>query len=124
MSKDKTLKRPKKGSVVLLRDLTPRKKVAGGSGKLLFGERQEPAADPPKPSKRGRFLSPNLRQEAAMATKKPKSEASKASSHVEPSAGEASHHRPGVVHVSPVPPWVTGAFLPAPGSEATSDVSA
>jgi hypothetical protein len=45
MSKDKTPKRTKKGNVVLLRDLTPRKEVAGGSGKLLFGERREPADD-------------------------------------------------------------------------------
>jgi hypothetical protein len=55
MGRDKTPKRTSKSrrSVVFLRDLTPRKEVAGGSGKLLFGQRQEPAADAPKPSKQG-----------------------------------------------------------------------
>jgi hypothetical protein len=52
MSKDKKVKGTKdRGSVVLLRDLAPRKEVSGGSGKLLFGERQEPADDAPKPDK-------------------------------------------------------------------------
>ena len=41
MSKPKPTKRAKDDSrVILVRDLAPRKDVKGGSGKLLFGERQ------------------------------------------------------------------------------------
>jgi CRP-like cAMP-binding protein len=39
--------------VVLVRDLAPRKDVTGGSGKLLFGERQDTAEEPPKQPKPG-----------------------------------------------------------------------
>jgi len=56
MNKDKTVRRRKNSSsVVLLRDLAPRKEVAGGAGKVLFGERREPAKDAPKKSKQGRL---------------------------------------------------------------------
>ena len=51
MSKQKSTKRAKDNPLVILRDLTPRKDVKGGSGKLFFGERQastDPA--PPGPS--------------------------------------------------------------------------
>jgi hypothetical protein len=51
MSKVKPNKRAKPGSsVVLLRDLAPRNEVTGGTSKVLFGERREPAKDTPKKS--------------------------------------------------------------------------
>jgi hypothetical protein len=54
MSKPKTVKPTKDTSrVVLVRDLAPRKDVTGGSGKLLFGERQDTAEEPPKQPKPG-----------------------------------------------------------------------
>jgi hypothetical protein len=56
MSKDKPGKRAKHGSsVVLLRDLAPCNEVTGGTSKVLFGERREPAKDAPKKSKQGRL---------------------------------------------------------------------
>jgi len=55
MSKEKTVKQTNNSSVVLLRDLAPRKGVAGGNGKVLFGERQECADDAPKQGKQGRL---------------------------------------------------------------------
>jgi hypothetical protein len=46
MSKDRMGKRTKhSSSVVLLRDLAPRNEVTGGTSKVLFGERREPAED-------------------------------------------------------------------------------
>jgi hypothetical protein len=57
MSKDKTMKRTKNSSsVVLLRDLSPRKEVAGGGGKVLFGERREPTDDAPGAAQAGRSV--------------------------------------------------------------------
>jgi hypothetical protein len=54
MGKHKTIRPAKDRSrVILVRDLAPRKDVTGGSGKLLFGERQETAEDPPKQPKPG-----------------------------------------------------------------------
>lgn len=44
MNKDKHGKH-----VILLRDLEPRTEVTGGTGTRLFGERQAPAEDPPRP---------------------------------------------------------------------------
>ncbi len=53
MSKQKPTKRVKDDArVILVRDLAPRKDVKGGSGKLLFGQRQastDPATAGPSP---------------------------------------------------------------------------
>ena len=38
VKKEKTEKRKKKDSVVLLEDLAPRKDVKGGVGKIVFGQ--------------------------------------------------------------------------------------
>jgi hypothetical protein len=52
MSKPKTAKpTTDRSRVVLVRDLAPRKDVTGGSGKVLFGERQESVEEPMRPGK-------------------------------------------------------------------------
>jgi hypothetical protein len=46
VKKEKTEKRKKKDSVVLLEDLAPRKEVKGGSGKIVFGQGGDPFSTP------------------------------------------------------------------------------
>jgi hypothetical protein len=54
MSKVKFGRRKGDAAVVRLRDLAPPVDVKGGAGKLLFGERREPANDAPKQKTQGR----------------------------------------------------------------------
>ena len=43
MNKEKDVKRKKRGAIILLEDLAPRKDVKGGAGKIVFGEGGDPA---------------------------------------------------------------------------------
>jgi hypothetical protein len=42
---------PRRKEVIRLEDLAPRKEVAGGAGRLLFGQGTEPSEQPPKKDK-------------------------------------------------------------------------
>ena len=45
MKKEKGEKRKKRGGVVLLEDLAPRKEVKGGAGKIIFGQGADPLSE-------------------------------------------------------------------------------
>jgi hypothetical protein len=45
VKKEKGEKRKKRGGVVLLEDLAPRKEVKGGAGKIIFGQGADPLSE-------------------------------------------------------------------------------